>query len=129
MLQAPGGDEGVRIALQSKTAADLFLSRELKHAHLVHTPDTATAFDVLKAGSADAFADNRQHLLAVVDANPGYRVVDGRFSTIQHAVAVPASRHAAAGYLRAFIADAKASGFVKDALDRSGIRGVVVAPF
>ncbi len=120
---------GVRIALQSKTAADLFLTRELKHASLLRTPNTAAAFDALKAGSADAFADNRQHLLSVVDANSGYRVVDGRFSSIQHAAAVPVSRRAAADYLRGFIEDAKASGWVKNALDRSGIRGVVVAPF
>ena len=118
---------GVRIALQSKTAADLFLSRELKHASLVRTPNTAAAFDALRAGSADVFADNRQHLLSVVDANTGYRVVDGRFSSIQHAAAVPASRPAAADYLRGFIEDAKASGFVKTALDRSGVRGVGLA--
>jgi len=118
---------GMRIALQSKTAADLFLTRELRHASLLRTPSAAAAFDVLKAGSADVFADNRQHLLSVVDANAGYRVVDGRFSSIQHAAAVPASRPAAADYLRGFIEDAKVSGFVKRALDRSGIRGVVVA--
>ena len=118
---------GVRIALQSKTAADLFLTRELKHASLVRTTDSAAAFEALKAGSADAFADNRQHLLSMVDANPGYRVLDGRFSTIRHAAAVPASRHAAADYLRAFIEDVKASGFVAGALARSGTRGVVVA--
>ena len=118
---------GVRIALQSKTAADLFLTRELKHASLVRTANTAAAFDALRAGSADAFADNRQHLLSVVDAKPGYRVMDGRFSSIQHAAAVPTSRRAAADYLRVYIEDAKASGIVKGALDRSGIRGVVVA--
>jgi polar amino acid transport system substrate-binding protein len=117
---------GMRIALQSKTAADLFLTRELKHASLLRTRDTAAAFEALKAGAADAFADNRQHLQSVVEANEGYRVVDGRFSSIRHAAAVPASRQAAARYLRGFIEDAKASGFVKSALDRSGIRGVRV---
>lgn len=119
---------GVRIAVQSKNAADLFLTRELKHATLVRATDTTAAFGALKAGSAEAFADNRQHLLSVVDTNPGYRVVDGRFSSIQHAAAVPASRRAAAAYLRAFIEDVKASGFVRRALDESRIRGVVVAP-
>ena len=119
---------GVRIALQSKTAADVFLTRELKHASLVRTTSVGAAFDALKTGSADVFADNLQHLLSVVDANTGYRVVDGRFSSIQHAAAVPASRHAGADYLRKFMEDAKASGFVKNALDHSEIRGVVVAP-
>ena len=119
---------GMRISVQSKNAADLFLTRELKHATLVRTANTAAAFDALKGGSADAYAANRQELSSVTDANPGYRIVDGRFSTIQHAAAVPAGRRAAVDYLSAFIEDAKASGFVKNALDRSGIRGVVVAP-
>jgi polar amino acid transport system substrate-binding protein len=45
---------GVRIAVQSKNAADLFLTRELKHATLVRTANTSAAFDALKAGSVRA---------------------------------------------------------------------------
>src|SRR5262249_23497611 len=119
---------GIRITVQVKAAADLFLSRELKQASLVRAPDASAAFDLLKRGSAEAFADNRQRLLAIVDANPGYRVVDGRFSAILHAAGVPSDRTAAAIYLRNFIEDVKASGFVRRAIDQSGVRGVVVAP-
>jgi polar amino acid transport system substrate-binding protein len=118
---------GLRIAVQGKNAADLFLTRELKHASLVRAANTAAAFDAMKAGSADAFADNRQHLSTVAAANPGYRVVEGRFTTIQQAAAVPAERRASVGALNAFIAEAKASGFVRSAIERSGVRGVVVA--
>ena len=118
----------VRIAVQARNAADLFLARELKHASLVRAADEAGAFGILKAGSAEAYASNRQRLLSVVDTNPGYRVVDGRFSAILHAAAVPSARIAAAIYLRGFIEDVKASGFVQRAIDESGVRGVVVAP-
>ena len=119
---------GTRIAVQGRNAADLFLTRELKHATLLRTPNTRDAFESLQAGSVDAFADNRQHLISIVDANPGYRMVDGRFTSIRHAVAVPSARRAAAGYVSAFVEDMKTSGFVARALHESGIRGVAVAP-
>ena len=118
----------IRIAVQARNAADLFLARELKHASLMRAADEAGAFGILEAGSAQAYASNRQRLLSVVDAKPGYRVVDGRFSAILHAAAVPTGRTAAAIYLHAFIEDVKASGFVRRAIDESGVRGVVVAP-
>jgi polar amino acid transport system substrate-binding protein len=124
MVDSPG----VRIVVQGRNAADLFLTRELKHASLERKASTTAAFEALKSGSADAFADNRQHLASVIAANPGYRILDGRFTSIPHAMAVPASRPAAAGYLRRFVEDAKSSGFVQGALDRSGVRGIRVAP-
>jgi polar amino acid transport system substrate-binding protein len=119
---------GVRVAVQEKNAADLFLSRELKHASLLRAPDGPGAFDILKAGSAQAYASSRQRLLSDAEANPGYRVVEGRFSAIPHAAGVAARNTAAAGYLRDFIEEVKRSGFVKRAIDESGNRGVVVAP-
>jgi polar amino acid transport system substrate-binding protein len=118
----------LRIAVQARNAADLFLARELKHASLVRAADEVGAFGILKTGSAEAYASNRQRLLSVVDTNPGYRVVDGRFTTIQHAAGVPSGRSAGAAYLNRFIENVKASGFVRRAIDQSGIRGVVVAP-
>ena len=119
---------GMRIAVQEKNAADLFLTRNLKTAMLMRAATTTSAFALLTAGSADAFADNRQHLLSVAEANPGYRLLEGRFTTIPHALAVPVHRKAAAEYLRGFVEDVKASGFVARALEDSATRGVVVAP-
>ncbi len=118
----------VRIAVQEKNAADLFLSKELKHASLVRAPDEAGAFGLLKAGAAEALASNTQRLLSVAETYPGYRVTEGRFTAIQHAAGVLTVRSAAAAYLRSFIEEVKASGFVKRALEKAGLRGVVVAP-
>lgn len=118
---------GVRISVQERNAADLFLSRELKGATLVRTPNLAAAFAALKSGNAEAFAANRQEISTLMAANPGYRAVEGRFSTIPHAAAVPAGKRAAADYLEAFVEDAKASGQVRRAIDASGVQGVVVA--
>ena len=119
---------GVRIAVQERNAADLFLSRELKSATLQRRAATPAAFAALRAGDADAMAGNRQELAAMMASFPGYRIVDGRFTTIPHAAAVPAGRRAGAAFLASFIEEEKAFGAVKQAIDRSGIQGVVVAP-
>jgi len=117
---------GLRIALQEKNAADLFLARELKHATLVRAGTAGAAFALLKSGSADALAENRQFLATAVASNRGFRILDGRFTTIPHAVAVPAGRRAAASSLDAFVGDVKASGFVQRSIEAQGLRGVVV---
>ena len=119
---------GTRISVQERNAADLFLSRELKQATLLRRQDVPAAFASLKSGEAQAFAGNRQELSSLMAANPGYRAVEGRFTTVPHAAAVPAGRRAGAAFLRNFIEEEKAFGAVKQAIDRAGIEGVVVAP-
>jgi len=119
---------GLRVAVQEKNAADLFLSRELRQATLMRASDEAGAFALLKTGSAEALAGNRERLLLAIDATPGFRIVEGRFTAIPHALGVPAGRDAAATYVRRFVEEVKASGYVRRALDAAGTRGVVVAP-
>jgi polar amino acid transport system substrate-binding protein len=55
-------------------------------------------------------------------------VLDGRFTGVQQAIATPKPREAGAQYLREFVADAKASGLVAQAIEKHGVRGVSVAP-
>jgi polar amino acid transport system substrate-binding protein len=56
------------------------------------------------------------------------RVMDGSFMAIEQAMGTPRGREAGAAYLRAFVEEMKASGFVATALERSGQRDAVVAP-
>jgi polar amino acid transport system substrate-binding protein len=67
-------------------------------------------------------------LIANAEKLPGSRVLDGRFMAIQQALGIPKARQAGATYLREFIEDVKASGFVAQAIAKAGIRGVSVAP-
>jgi polar amino acid transport system substrate-binding protein len=48
------------------------------------------------------------------------RVLPGRFMAIEQAIGTPQGRAAALAYLRSFVEDAKRSGFVSAALERSG---------
>ncbi len=119
--------EGVRIGLAAKSAYDLFLSRSLQCAQLVHVPSPNAAFELLVSGKVEAFAGVRQTLLANAGKLPGSRVLDGRFMAIHQALGIPKGRDAAAKYLREFIEDVKASGFLARAIERAGVRGVSIA--
>ena len=120
--------EGVRVGVSSKSAYDLFLSRNLQHAHLVHAPDPNSAFELIVAGKVDVVAGVRQHLVANAGKLSGSRVLAGRFMAIQQAVGIPKGRDAGATYLREFIEDVTASGLVARAIEKAGVRGVSVPP-
>lgn len=119
---------GVRIGVSGKSAYDLFLSRSIEHAELVRASSPETAFDLLTSGKVDVLAGVRQHLVANARKLPGSRVFDDRFMAIQQALGVPKGRANRIEYLREFIEDVKASGFVARAIEKAGVRGVSVAP-
>jgi polar amino acid transport system substrate-binding protein len=122
--------EGVRIAVTTKSAYDLYLSRELKHAQIVHAETTPISIDMMMAQKLDAVAAVRTALLSGAKRVPGARVMDGHFMTIPQAAAVPKGRPAAARLVRDFIEEMKAAGFVAAALQRHGLGpdDAVVAP-
>jgi polar amino acid transport system substrate-binding protein len=119
---------GVRIAVGQGAAYDLFLSRSLKDAQLVRAPTSAGAIELFVSEGLDAAAGVKQPLLAYARSHRNVRVLDGRFMAIEQAMALPAGRPLALQYLQAFIEQHKASGFVADALARSGQGDVALAP-
>ena len=75
----------------------------------------------------EVLAGVKQHLIASSAKLPGSRLLPGRFMAIQQALGLPRGRDAGAKYLREFIEDVKASGFVARALANAGVSGVSVA--
>ncbi|HEY7140557.1 MAG TPA: transporter substrate-binding domain-containing protein [Methylomirabilota bacterium] len=120
--------EGVRVAAPARANYELFLSRHLQRAQLVRAPNAEAAFGLLAAGQADVLAGLRQALIGLPARLPGARVLDGRFMAVQQAVGVPRGRDAGLRYLRGVVEEAKASGLVAQAIERTGARGVSVAP-
>jgi polar amino acid transport system substrate-binding protein len=60
-------------------------------------------------------------------SHPELRVIDENFMVIRQAAAVPKGREAAQRYLGEFVEEMKASGFVADAVKRSGSTDAAVA--
>jgi polar amino acid transport system substrate-binding protein len=56
------------------------------------------------------------------------RILPGRFMVINQAMASQKGKEAGAKYVRDFVEDMKASGFVAQALERHAIQGAAVAP-
>ncbi len=67
---------GIRIAVPSRSAPDLFLSSRLKQASLVRGETEAAAFELLRTGQADAFAANRNSFATFTAGLNGYRALD-----------------------------------------------------
>ena len=121
-------DGGVRVAAPARANYELYLSRSLQRARLVRAPTADAAFDLLVAGEVEALAGLRQALLGLAPKLPGSRLLDGQFMAVQQAVGMPRGREAGLAYLREFIEQAKASGLVARAIERTGAGGVSVAP-
>jgi len=118
----------VRVTVGQGSAYDLFLTREIKRATLVRVPTSAAAIEVFARGGIDAAAGVRQPLVEFAAANPGYRVMEGRFMAIEQAMGTPRGREVGLVYLRSFVEEMKASGMVADALKRSNQPDATVAP-
>ena len=121
--------EGVRITAGAKSAYDLFLSRTLTRAQIVRAPTALEAVDLFSRDKLEAVAGVRGALVTAAAKIPGSRVLEDRFMVIAQAAGVPKGREAGARYVREFIEDAKASGFVAKALEDSGVEGsATIAP-
>ena len=116
---------GVRIAVNKGSAYDLYLTRTLKHATvMLHDTDGIGMF---KRDKLEALAGVKQAVVRFVQENPGLRLLPGRFMEIDQAMCLPKGRPLAARYLRGFVEEMKASGFVAEALKRANQPDATVA--
>jgi len=119
---------GVRVAVSTGSAYDLYLSRELKHASIVRAPTAKDVVGMFVAQHLDVAAGVRPMLEAEIREVSGLRMLPGRFMVINQAMGIPRGGDAGAKYLADFVEEMKASGFVADALTRNRIVGASVAP-
>jgi polar amino acid transport system substrate-binding protein len=116
---------GVRIGVNKGSAYDLYLTRTIKHATLVRGDDGVTLF---KRDGLEAAAGVKQPIVAYAKTDSSVRVIDGRFMEIRQAMGTPQGRPAGAAFLRGFVEEMKAAGFIADALARSNQPDATVAP-
>jgi polar amino acid transport system substrate-binding protein len=120
---------GIRVVVLERGGADVALSRTLKNATIVRVKSQPEGAALLDAGSAEVYAATKSALFGVAASRPGSRMLEGRFLVEPSGMAVPKGRNpAAAAYVGKFVEEAKAGGLVREAIERAGLRGVVVAP-
>lgn len=120
---------GRRVVVGEGSAYDLYLTRTLQHAHIVRAPTSPSVVQTFLEQDADVAAGVRQQLEKDARRTAGLRLLPGRFMVIRQAMGLPKTRSAeAVEWLRRFVEEMKASGFVAQALRRHGIEGASVAP-
>ena len=119
---------GVRISVTGRSAYGLWLDRHIESATLVKTGTLDSAYDQFVADKLEVLAGLRPRLLSDVERLPGARILDGKFTAVQQAIGTGRKNSAAAAFLRDFVEEAKASGFVQSLIDKHKVRGLSVAP-
>lgn len=119
--------EGVRIAISGKSAYDLYLTRNLKHAQLVRETGADNVFKRFVDDKLEALAGLKPRLITDQQNLPGSRILDGRFTAVQQAIGTPKGRPEGAQYLREFAEDVKRSGLVAQLIEKNHVRGLTVA--
>jgi polar amino acid transport system substrate-binding protein len=120
--------KGHRVVVGLNSAYDLYLTRELKQAQIVRTPTSALVVDTMLKEGYEVSAGVKQALENDARRIPGVRLLPGRFMVINQAMASQRNKEAGARYVREFIEEMKASGFVARAIERHQQPSAVVAP-
>ena len=119
---------GVRIAVTARSAYELWLSANIKHAKLILSNSLDAACDQFVAEKLDALAGLRPRLLSDVKKLPGAQILSGNFTTVQQAIGTDPKNKAGAAFLKAFVEEAKKSGMVAKFIEQHKVVGLSVAP-
>ena len=116
---------GTRVGVIQGSTSQSTLPGILKSATIVPAPTLKNASEMLAQRSIDAFATNKVLLFEMSDGLQDSRVLEGRWGVEWWALAIPKGRGVGMDYLRQFAEDAAATGLVKRAGERAGLRGTV----
>ena len=119
---------GIRIAVTAGSAYDLWLERNIRNATLVRSNPQRSAWQQFTEDGLEAYAGLRPGLLSDVAKLPGARILDGQFTAVQQAIGTSRANIAGAAFLREFVEQAKASGFVASLIEKHHVKGLSVAP-
>jgi polar amino acid transport system substrate-binding protein len=121
--------DGLRISGGAGDSITLYLKRKLKQATLVETDNTpADAKRRLAAGEVDAFGANRQRLTTMLKDMPGYHILPDSLFGVTQTIIVPKDKAEVLAAVNRFIDEVRASGFLQNAIEKSGIVGLSAAP-
>jgi polar amino acid transport system substrate-binding protein len=122
---------GVTVAAVKGQTQELFVSSHLKNARVrvfQTMPPQAEVETLLTSGEVDAFAINRQRSLdAQAASGSGLRALPDSFLEVDQSFVVEKGGRAKLEAIETFVAEARASGFIKSSIERAGVTGADVA--
>jgi polar amino acid transport system substrate-binding protein len=122
---------GVTVVAIQGQSPEVYLRETLKAARLNSlpmAPPNAELAKILLGGQADAVGANRTRMEELVREFPTLRVLPDDFTHTTQAIVVAKGKRSQLTYLNKFLADVRASGFVKASLEKANLVGVDVAP-
>ena len=119
-----------RIGANRGDSIALYLARTLKQARIVESTDSSLeeAKRMLADGRVDAFGANRQRLTDLLRGASGLRLLPDDLYGVEQTIVVPKGHAEALKSVNQFLDDVRASGFLRQAMERSGVVGLSVAP-
>ncbi len=121
---------GLVIGINTDDSVGVWLQERLKIARVRSTADYTLREAVrwLQDGTVVAFAGNRQRLAANTKDVPGLRLLADNFYGVPQTIAVPIDRPDRLARIEKALNEFRASGFLTEAVARSGVDGLDVAP-
>jgi polar amino acid transport system substrate-binding protein len=122
---------GLRIGTVKGQSQQIHVSATVKHAAvevLASAPEAAAIAALLLERRLDAFAGNRQRMEDASRVSPLLRVLPDNFMTTGQAIVVGKGQAARLDAINRFLADVRASGFLRSVVERARVGGVEVAP-
>ena len=123
-------EPGRRLGANRGDSIALYLARTLKQARIVENTDTTLeeAKRMLADGRMDAFGGNRQRLTDLLRGATGLRILPDDLYGVEQTIIVPKGNVEALKAVNQFLDAVRASGFLRQAMERSGVVGLSVAP-
>jgi polar amino acid transport system substrate-binding protein len=122
---ADADQPGRKIVAYERTAVEEMLKKKMTRATIVRVPifGYRQAFELLRSGQADAFADLRDALLSYQPELAGSRIIAGNYGSNALAIGYAKERPLTAAFVKQFTEAVIASGFVARAIEKAGVRG------
>ena len=123
--QSDADKDGRKIVVYERTAVEEMARKKLTKATILRVPifGYKQAFEMLKSGEADAFADLRDALMSYQPDLPGSRIIPGNYGSNALAIGYAKERPVTAAFVKQFTASAIKSGFVTRSIEKAGVRG------
>jgi polar amino acid transport system substrate-binding protein len=107
----------------------LCLKRVLKQASAVELDNNPESVaKALTAREIDALGANRQRLTTLTRSIPGSRLLPDNFFNVPQNIVVPMGKPEVLAAVNAFLDEVRASGFLREAVEKSNVVGLVAAP-
>lgn len=123
---------GVRVGVVKGDAGHLYLERTLKQAEL--KPNASGSIETMAAArfaarEIDAYAANRTRLIEAAAKLPGVRILPDNFLGVEQCIVVAKGDAAKLEIVNRLLDETRASGFIQSSVERTGMKGVDVAPY